>query len=459
MNRLLSSLTKGLFIYPLRLSRIMQILMILRIGLKSAEIGGKIMSNPNLPISGKYNTYIGARYVPLMGGEWNQDKAYEPLVIVTYQGNSYTSNTFVPAGTDINDKTYWTLTGNYNGQVEQYRSEVQGVKQDVNQLNESLDELQNTVNANEVDIEGKVAGIQDNLSHITPISYGTPDFNTVDIMIFGRGFINYSGINLPVSNIPISMTGTMTSVPFHKNVVFVLDYGDEAHIHEYLTFIINQEPKLQYAKFFLILKPPTSFNEFKSYISSHRTLLNQSNATRKYIYNMYPVCSQWKYYANSMGVIIRLMVGAAIYGNDIPMSMIRIVDTFDTEHLSNFTVNQIITPFQTFQIMSHAGGSFSSFTPNNLMYTEQVTSHMNFFHGTFTQCRYLCSFNDSSKDYIDTIKFAPVSDSQVHFKVQTLNNQTTTGTGILAAIPNTTPIIEQNSNRDSDLWCSDIICL
>lgn len=424
------------------------------------------MSNPNLPISGKYNTYIGARYVPLMGGEWNQDKAYEPLVIVTHQGNSYTSNTFVPAGTDINDKTYWTKTGNYNAQVEQYRSEVQGVKQDVNQLNESLTEannnladLQNTVNANETDIEGKVAGIQDNLSHITPISYGTPDFNTVDIMIFGRGFINYPDINLPISNIPISMTGTMTPVPFHKNVVFVLNYGDEAHIHEYLTFIINQEPKLQYAKFFLMLKPPTSFNEFKSYISSHRTLLNQANAKRKYIYNMYPVCSQWKYYANSMGEITRAVVGAAIYGNDIPMSMIRIVDTFETEHFSKFSVNQIITPFQTFQRMSHAGGNFSNFTPENMVHTEYADSNMNFFHGLFTQCKYLCTFDDGSQTYVDSIAFTPVSDTQVQFQTLTLNNQSTVGRRILASIPSTSPVVGQSSNRDSGSWYSDILCL
>lgn len=110
----------------------MQISKILRIGLKSAETGGKSMSNPNLPISGKYNTYIGARYVPLMGGEWNQDKAYEPLVIVTYQGNSYTSNTFVPAGMDINDKTYWTLTGNYNAQIDKYREEVESALDTIN---------------------------------------------------------------------------------------------------------------------------------------------------------------------------------------------------------------------------------------------------------------------------------------------------------------------------------------
>lgn len=82
------------------------------------------MPNPNLPINAKYNTYIGARYVPLMGGEWNIDNSYEPLVVVTYQGSSYTSNTFVPAGTDINNTTYWTKTGDYNAQVDQYRNET-----------------------------------------------------------------------------------------------------------------------------------------------------------------------------------------------------------------------------------------------------------------------------------------------------------------------------------------------
>lgn len=169
------------------------------------------MSNPNLPISGKYNTYIGARYVPLMGGEWNQDKAYEPLIIVTHQGNSYTSNTFVPAGTDINDKTYWTLTGNYNGQVEQYRSEVEGVKQDVQEVNQKFDQLnseltetnnnlsetnqnltdlQNTVNTNKENTDNAISksnimllGLpqpsQTTISCITPYEMLLPGFKTV----------------------------------------------------------------------------------------------------------------------------------------------------------------------------------------------------------------------------------------------------------------------------------------
>ena len=53
-----------------------------------------------MDIKSKNNVYIGMRYVPLFVGEWNIEKEYEPLSIVTYEGNSYTSRTFVPKGTE-----------------------------------------------------------------------------------------------------------------------------------------------------------------------------------------------------------------------------------------------------------------------------------------------------------------------------------------------------------------------
>lgn len=74
-----------------------------------------------------HRQYIGSRYVPIFGrvGEascdWDNTGDYEPLTIVLYQGNSYTSRQFVPAGADINNTDYWVLTGNFNAQVEQYR--------------------------------------------------------------------------------------------------------------------------------------------------------------------------------------------------------------------------------------------------------------------------------------------------------------------------------------------------
>ena len=68
--------------------------------------------------------YIGARYVPLFVGEWDIDNSYEPLSIVTYEGDSYTSRQYVPVGISITNEIYWAPTGSYNSQIEQYRQEV-----------------------------------------------------------------------------------------------------------------------------------------------------------------------------------------------------------------------------------------------------------------------------------------------------------------------------------------------
>ena len=66
--------------------------------------------------------YIGARYVPLIMGEWDSSATYEPLSIVLYEGNSYTSRTFVPAGTPIDNEVYWALSGTVNAGVANERA-------------------------------------------------------------------------------------------------------------------------------------------------------------------------------------------------------------------------------------------------------------------------------------------------------------------------------------------------
>ena len=77
-----------------------------------------------------HKQYIGSRYVPIFGRKnensiiWDNTGTYEPLTIVLYQGNSYTSRQFVPIGIDITNTAYWANTGNYNAQVEQYRQDV-----------------------------------------------------------------------------------------------------------------------------------------------------------------------------------------------------------------------------------------------------------------------------------------------------------------------------------------------
>ena len=74
--------------------------------------------------------YIGARYVPQFyddgegGAEWKQNERYEPLTVVLYEGNSYTSRQYVPEGISITNTNYWLETGNWNSQIESYRLEV-----------------------------------------------------------------------------------------------------------------------------------------------------------------------------------------------------------------------------------------------------------------------------------------------------------------------------------------------
>lgn len=72
--------------------------------------------------------YIGARYVPIFAEpiEWDSKRAYEALTIVLYQGNSFTTRQYTPAGIDINNEAFWAETGNFNAQIEQYRREVRG---------------------------------------------------------------------------------------------------------------------------------------------------------------------------------------------------------------------------------------------------------------------------------------------------------------------------------------------
>lgn len=84
--------------------------------------------------TGQVTQYIGARYVPLFADplDWSANNEYEPLTIVTNQGNSYTSRQFVPKGVELTNEQFWVETGNYNAQIEQYRQEVQNIKNSLN---------------------------------------------------------------------------------------------------------------------------------------------------------------------------------------------------------------------------------------------------------------------------------------------------------------------------------------
>lgn len=83
--------------------------------------------------------YIGARYVPTFylnsngTPEWESGVAYEPLTIVTYNNNSYTSRKPVPAevGNPSANAEYWAQTGVYNAQIGELSDRVDALAADM----------------------------------------------------------------------------------------------------------------------------------------------------------------------------------------------------------------------------------------------------------------------------------------------------------------------------------------
>ena len=70
------------------------------------------------------NRNMGLRYIPKLDGEWDNTKEYEHLIVVTHQGDSYTSKKRVPIGIDISNSEYWLRTGSFNAQLEHYRKDI-----------------------------------------------------------------------------------------------------------------------------------------------------------------------------------------------------------------------------------------------------------------------------------------------------------------------------------------------
>lgn len=90
--------------------------------------------------------YIGARYVPKFyenpngSNDWLSGISYEPLTIVTYASNSFTSKKPVPAtvGNPPANPEYWVSTGIYNAQVEQIRQDISAAQEDIDDLETAL---------------------------------------------------------------------------------------------------------------------------------------------------------------------------------------------------------------------------------------------------------------------------------------------------------------------------------
>lgn len=87
--------------------------------------------------------YVGARYVPKFfdnpdgSWDWAAGFQYEPLTMVKYGENTYTSKKLVPStvGSPNLNLEYWANTGNYNGAIANIQSQIDIINDNINAIN------------------------------------------------------------------------------------------------------------------------------------------------------------------------------------------------------------------------------------------------------------------------------------------------------------------------------------
>lgn len=84
--------------------------------------------------------YVGARYVPTFADPltWDNSHSYEALIMVDYMGDTYTSKKPVPPGIAITNTEYWVMTGSFNSQLSEIRSDLDALEDRVDIVEPSL---------------------------------------------------------------------------------------------------------------------------------------------------------------------------------------------------------------------------------------------------------------------------------------------------------------------------------
>lgn len=124
------------------------------------------------------NIYVGARYIPRIMGEYNNETAYEALDIVTSGGVGYISRQPVPAGTAVTNKTYWAMWGSGNAAIDALTQRVATNENDISALETGLQQtnqkLQNLVIPWEPASTLKGDGSTDNTAAFGQLDANTP---------------------------------------------------------------------------------------------------------------------------------------------------------------------------------------------------------------------------------------------------------------------------------------------
>lgn len=158
--------------------------------------------------------YIGARYVPLYVGDWNNTRNYEPLSIVTdANGNSFTSLKDVPAGTSLNDRDYWIQTSSFSGAVDVLQRRVNTAEDEIDTLQRDVTAAQeniNTLQGNVTLLQGNVTTLQRDVSNLQEeiANIGNRKFLFI-FDSYGTTYGNTPGVDLTIESVINSVYGNV----------------------------------------------------------------------------------------------------------------------------------------------------------------------------------------------------------------------------------------------------------
>ena len=221
------------------------------------------------------NQYIGARYVPLITGEWDATISYEALSVVLYQGSSYTSICSVPVGVPPTNTAFWALTGNYNAQVEQYRQEVLNISSELSSIKPKVESNTNNINiltpkvesnTNNIDIlTPKVESNTNNIDILTPkVESNTNNITSIKTWAF------YTELN-GITNVNADIFKTFVAHCYINYSLNIMSLSFIANTDEVNGLTLNGETPI----FTLPFKLPPN-KAYGIYASSHLDMYNNT---------------------------------------------------------------------------------------------------------------------------------------------------------------------------------------
>lgn len=143
------------------------------------------------------NIYVGARYIPRIMGEHNNETAYEALDIVTSGGVGYISRQPVPAGTAVTNKEYWATWGSGNAAIDALTQRVATNENDISALETDLQQTNQNLQTTNQNLQTTNQNLENLAIPWEPASTLKGDGSTDNTAAFGQ-----LDANTPVSLMP-----------------------------------------------------------------------------------------------------------------------------------------------------------------------------------------------------------------------------------------------------------------